>query len=428
MSQTRLYASEVAQDSLESLFAAHGPQRSFVYWTILVGAISALVSLPLLKVDVSVRAQGIVRPQSERAELKSAVPGHIAQVLVRDNESVKSGQPLLVLRGADVEERIAQNQTRQAEYRDAIGDLEWLVATKLPEPSAALASQVQARGIGLPAVEGVVVPASDSASTTGSASRGSFSTSQYRQEFAQLLAQLNSYVLAEQKARGELARYSALATKGIATQQELDNARYELEHLGAEKKLVREQALARWQATLREDKSTMASLDTEEHRLTEELARYTLRAPASGVLIGFAGLSPGGYVSAGQVLGTVSPEDALRVETYVAPKDVGLIRVGQTARLQIDAFPYTQWGTLDGVVESVSGDMLNGGTGTANGVFFKIVVRPAQTALHLPSGVAGELRKGMTLSTRFLVARRSLLQILYEDVSNWLDPEANPST
>lgn len=426
MSQTRLYSAVVAQDSLESLLAAHGPQRSQIYWSILLGIIAGLVALPIVKVEVSVRAQGLVRPQTERTELKSAVAGHLAQVLARDNDPVQAGQPLLVIRGTEVEERITRNRARQVEHRNSIVDLERLVVEKPGEPSGASALTVSSSGIVPPAAEIVGVPPSNGASIVGSASGPSFSTPQYRQEFAQLQAQLHSYALAGQKARGELARYATLAAKGIATQQELDNAHYEVERLGAERKLVGEQALARWQTALRDEKTALANLATEELRLLEELAHHTLRAPAAGVLIGFSGLSAGGFVAAGQVLGAVSPEGILRVETYVTPKDVGLIRVGQAARLQIDAFPYTQWGVLDGIVESVSGDMHNGGTGAASGVFFKVIVRPAQTALRLPSGVAGELRKGMTLSARFLVARRSLLQILHEDVSNWLDPKANP--
>ena len=54
---------------------------------------------------------------------------------------------------------------------------------------------------------------------------------------------------------------------------------------------------------------------------------------------------------------------------------------------------------------------------------FKVTLQPAATTLHLPNGAAGPLRKGLTLSARFVVARRSLFQILYEDVSAWLNPQ-----
>ena len=150
-----------------------------------------------------------------------------------------------------------------------------------------------------------------------------------------------------------------------------------------------------------------------------------------GVLVGFTGASAGGYAPMGQSFGAVSPEDTLQIETYVSAKDVGLVKVHQPVRLQIDAYSYTQWGTLDGTVESISGDMFGaGGTapaGAVSGVLFKVVIKPLRTTLRLSNGVQGELRKGMTLNARFLVARRSLLQVLYEDVSAWLDPRANPA-
>lgn len=402
MNQTTLYPANIAEDSLESLFAAHGPQRPVIYWLLLLGAIGALVALPLIKVDVAVRASGWVRPATERTELRPAVPGQIAQVLARDNDRVRAGQPLLTLRARDIEERLARNRVLQQEKNEIIADLGVLTAAR-------------------------VVGAEETRAVLGNRLR----TAAFRQDLVQFSTQVDSYRLAETKARNELARYTALAAKGIATAQELDNARYEAERLQTESKLLVEQTLSRWQTRLRDEQTTLADLVSEEQRLAEEQAHYTLRAPADGVLVGFTGLSAGGFIGAGQALGAVSPDDSLLVETFVSPRDVGLVRVGQAARLQIDAYAYTQWGALDGTVESISGDMLGSGAtqpgGATGSVFFKVVVRPHRTMLQLSNGVRGELRKGMTLSARFIVARRSLLQVLYQDVSNWLDPQANPT-
>jgi HlyD family secretion protein len=122
------------------------------------------------------------------------------------------------------------------------------------------------------------------------------------------------------------------------------------------------------------------------------------------------------------MIGAVSPSDALLIETFVSPKDVGLLRLGQPARLQIDAYPYTQWGLLDATVMTLAAD--SSGTNGANSTSgFKVTLQPTATTLYLPNGTAGPLRKGLTLSARFVVARRSLLQTLYEDVSAWLNPQ-----
>lgn len=408
----------------------------------LAGVIGALASLPLIKVDVSVRAAGLVRPQTERADLRPAVSGHIAAVLVRDNDRVRAGQPLLVLRARDLDERLAHNLSMQRERTAAIHDLKNLTTdytdrtdkagSDLRASFSSDSARVEVNALHLPSVK---ITASDASSSVASvqsvvnSSSTNFLTPAFQQEHTQLLAHLESYHPAKTKARNELARYTTLSAKGIATQQELDNARYEAERLEAEIRLLIAQTLSRWQTRLRDEQTAQADLISGEQRLREEATQYTLRAPVDGVLVGFTGWSTGGFVAAGQSLGAVSPEDALQVETYVSPRDIGLVRVGQPARIQIDAYPYTQWGTLDGTVIAISGDLNSIGAASGGGSsappVFKVLIRPAAAFLTLPNGVRGELKKGLTLSARFLVARRSLLQIFYQDVSAWLDPKAS---
>jgi HlyD family secretion protein len=45
-----------------------------------------------------------------------------------------------------------------------------------------------------------------------------------------------------------------------------------------------------------------------------------------------------------------------------------------------------------------------------------------QDHLALKNGFQGRLKKGMTLQARFFVTERSLFQLLYDDVNDWLNP------
>lgn len=418
-----------AADTVESLRATHGPQRPIISWLLLLGIFTGLVSLPLIKVDTSVRARGLVKPTTEPAELKSVVAGHIAEVFVADHAFVRKAQPLLRLEAAELEQRLIYNRAEQAERGAVIADL--LQLTALPEPARAAAVPVPSTGLFTrPRASEWSSPSPDQPSAAMTPSgRIEPQTNLIRQEWSQFQARADTYRLAESKARGELARYIDLASKGIATQQELENARYEVERLVSEDTLMAEQMRAQWQNRLREERTLLETLRSEEQRLLAELNLYTLRAPVDGVLVGFASVGTGRTVLAGQFLGAISPTDALRVEAYISPRDIGLVRIGQRARLQVDAFPYTRWGTLDGQVESISDDLLSAtdGPGTLTGQAqraFVAVVRPYQERLRLANGVQGQLKKGMTLSVRFLTARRSLLQIIYEDASQWIDPQS----
>ena len=385
---------------MESLYAMHGHQRPWIYWLGLLGLGAALGALPLVPVEITVRSIGVVRPATERIELKAAIGGKIGQLLARDNERVAANQPLLELSAADGAERLARNRALQREKSGLIADLAELTG-KLAQPVPAEAATAD-----FPAFR--VMPQSPVLA----------------REHAQFLAQYEVDRLAVANTRRIHDHTVALAAKGIVTDQECAEAHYAAARAAADLQLLVQQALTGWQTRLHDEQDGLAQLVSDEKRLREELALSVVRAPAAGTVQGFIGLGAGATVIAGQSLGYVSPDDRLLVETYISPKDIGLLQVGQPARLQIDAYPYTQWGLLDGIVENVAADATASGQQAA----FRVMVRPAALTLHLANGATGVLRKGMTLTARFVVARRTLLQVLYEDASVWLSPQDRPSS
>jgi len=116
----------VAEHSVESLHALHGRRRPVTYWLLLVGAIAGFASLPLLKVEVSVGAPGMVRPATKRVELRVPCGGVVAELVVRDNAVVEAGQPIGRLATPDLDERGWRNGARQSEHRVAIAWLDIL--------------------------------------------------------------------------------------------------------------------------------------------------------------------------------------------------------------------------------------------------------------------------------------------------------------
>lgn len=397
VSTTHTLPLPLAAHTVESLHAEHGRPTRGVYWFVLVGALAALAALPFVEVDVSVGVPGIVRPAAERVELRLAFGGRVARVLVRDNDHVVAGQALLELATPDLDERLARNATLQREKAAAVALLDSLSTARLGEPDV------------LPDV------------TSGRAVELFSSLQTVRQEAAQLRAQLEASRVAEARARTELARVSAMAAKGIATQRELDDARYAVERVRAEAKLAVEQMRTHWHARREETALALVDLASERTRLEAERAHAIVRAPSAGALQGFVGLSEGVTVGAGQVVGAISPDDRLVVEALVSPREIGLVHCGQSVRLQVDAFPYTQWGLLDAIVMAIAADVSLTGAGGAP--VFKVTIEPERAQLQLANGAIGRLGKGMTVSARLLTTRRTLLQILYQDASEWLDPQ-----
>ena len=88
--------------------------------------------------------------------------------------------------------------------------------------------------------------------------------------------------------------------------------------------------------------------------------RTELRAPISGTVQQLAVSSLGQVVSSGQSLLTVVPlGGSIEVEVMIANEDIGFVEIGQPAVIKVDAFPFTRYGTVNGVVEKVSRDAVD---------------------------------------------------------------------
>lgn len=96
----------------------------------------------------------------------------------------------------------------------------------------------------------------------------------------------------------------------------------------------------------------------EKIRQTEYLvSQECLKAPCRAVVHEIAPYQEGSAVREAEAFITLIPLDVpLEAEVDLLPKDVGLLRVGDVARLKMDAFPFQQYGTLNGTLRFISAD------------------------------------------------------------------------
>jgi HlyD family secretion protein len=55
---------------------------------------------------------------------------------------------------------------------------------------------------------------------------------------------------------------------------------------------------------------------------------------------------------------------------------------------------------------------------------FKVRCVLDSNQLHLKIGFTGNIKKGMTVQARFVVTRRSLWQLLFDKIDDWVNPNA----
>ena len=171
----------------------------------------------------------------------------------------------------------------------------------------------------------------------------------------------------------------------------------------------------------RQRRELQATID----RLEYEIERRNYRAPATGHLVDVAELGAGAFIADGQRVGTILRTDAeVRVRTRFPKEVVGLIQPGQPARLKLDGYPMTIYGTVPATVTAVGTEP--GQTATAEAIPGTVRV---ELKLEPPNDPRIQLRHGMTGVVEVEVAKASPVALLMRAVGEWNpQPEAPPTT
>lgn len=377
---------EDVEDTAEVYLNRHSKRSQAVYLAILALLVAGIVALPLVRVSVSVGAAGILRPTLEVQEVRAGVGGEAVEVRVRRGDRVERGDVLLVIGSGAVRSRVDLLARQRRAAREEARDLDALLAASDPATAAVTNQELRWE----------------------------------RDAHAEELARAE---VAVESARAAADRARAMAGRGLVSTREMEDAVAELSRETAHRELVVAGRLAGWERRREDLGERLAELDSQLATLWEELGRYSITAPVGGTIEDLAAAVPGRFVQQGDVVATISPDQALVAEAYVSPADVGLIREGIPARMHIDAFNYLDWGYLTGDVEEVSADYVLVGQQPA----FRVLISLHDGDLRLRSGLEGEIRKGMTFQARFLLAERSLLQLLRDDINQWAHPWQTPA-
>lgn len=91
----------------------------------------------------------------------------------------------------------------------------------------------------------------------------------------------------------------------------------------------------------------------------EDLKRTEIRSPATGQVVGLAIQTVGGVIQSGQLLMNIVPEnEALMLDTKIAPHLIDRVRSGDPVDVRFTAFAHSPTMVIDGVISSISADVL----------------------------------------------------------------------
>ena len=150
--------------------------------------------------------------------------------------------------------------------------------------------------------------------------------------------------------------------------------------------------------------------------LSEKVARASVRAPVSGVVLDVKPNVVGAVVSSGQLLLSIVPDTKkLVVSAQLSPMDIDRVQIGQDAELRFSVFKGAY--TISGRLKTISADsLIDEITGAP---YYAAKIELTQEDLKLLGGK--ELKPGMPVEVLIKTGQRTLMAYLTSSIRRGLD-------
>ncbi len=366
-------------NTLENLIYKNKTKSISIYLVVVLAIIAFLFLLPVIKVDISSQSRGSIRSSTDNVPLMSLVSGKVTYVNLKNNRLVQKGDTLVQLTLESLHTDQATNQSLASDLQSRISDL--------------------------------------SQATAGNGN--ALNTPEIQQEWQTYSSKKREQESKIDQTQMSYNRNKSLFDKGIIARAEFE--KYSFDYTFAQQELtslVKSQKSS-WQSQKRELENQLKNLNGTLQKLAVDSKNYVITAPLSGTIENFSGIQVGSFLNASQPIANLSATDQLIVESTVSPNDIGLIHKNQKVKFQIDAFNYNQWGLLEGKVIDIDHNI----TIQGDQAFFKVRCALDSTVMKLKSGYTTKVSKGMTLTSRYVITRRSLFDLLFDKMDDWLNPK-----
>lgn len=413
--------------ALEVLETPPNPMGRAILWFIMVFLALALAWSILGKVDVVAAAQGKIVPRGQVKVIQPADYGVVRALHVAEGQGVRAGQSLIELDPTTTSADVAQ--ARQS-----------LLSAEIDaERAKALVRYAGGGGAGFVAPGGADgdTVATQRAFVAAKKAEQSAIVSGLQADLGQREGELRMIDNEIEKLRAQiplltdrLDGFRSLARQGYAPrmrvsemEQQLVGMRQDLAIRHAERyKAAAAVASAREQLVKARGGFSREVLDAlteaeanrrlrgEELSKASEKARLTvLKAPQDGVIQQLQIHTLGGVVKPADPLMVLVPRGGeLIVEVQLLNRDAGFVHEGQPVEVKLEAFPFTRYGVVHGVVEHVSRDAIED---EKQGLVYAAMIRLKDPWITV-EGRRVAITPGMAATAEIKTGRRRIISYL----------------
>lgn len=385
------------------------------------------------EVDITASARGQIIADGRSKTIQPLEPGIVTAIHVRNGDLVAAGDPLIDL---DPTDATADSSRLDIELAQARIEASRLTAQLAGAPSFETPDGLrEMAGDQLRIQRDLLTSrlAEQKARLAAIASE----TRQREAEQAAIQAEIDRLQAILPMVRKRADAKMQLASKGaipklqaiefeehrIATEHELKAAKKRFEEVDAALVALNDrqnQMIAEFESrTLDERAATearIAALEQEQSKAQARKSRMALKAPVDGRVQELAVTTIGGVVTQAQPLLTIVPSDqTLLVEALIENRDRGFVREGQRAEIKVDTFPFTKYGLIEGVIDTISADAVEQETSQGPIAGFTATIAMVDPSLMV-DGNRVHLTPGMSVQADIKTGRRKLIDFILSPV------------
>ena len=362
----------------------------WVLWTTFVGLASFFTWANFSEIDQITRAPGSVIPSSNVQLIQSKDGGVLEKLPVGVGEIVEQGQI------------IAQFETTSAEadYQEAKGQV------------AALSAAMSRLTAELFGTEPKFSAITDGFPHFVSSQKLLFERRQSAKN--EEIENLNAILSLVQE---EIQMNEPLVARGDVSKTEILRLQREEAELVAQRGKINSDYFQSTQTEYNETEEEFERVSQLLIQRKQQLDATTLEAPVKGIVKSIRLTTVGGVIRPGEdVLEIVPLEDDLLIEAKVAPQDIGFLKVGLDVSVKIEAYDYTIYGDLDGVLSYISADTLEDDSQKGDVTFYRVHVRTQGRKFSGRPDEDLQILPGMTATVEVKTGKNTVLSYLLKPI------------
>lgn len=361
------------------------PRATWALYLLCIVVVVAIAWSALARVDEITRSDGRIVPDGRDQVIASLDAGILRELKVREGQEVQAGEELAYLDPTRVEAQQAEGQVK-------------LLALK------AAAARLSAEANGRASIQW----------PTGVDPKARYAQAE-AESFEARRRLLEEAVSAVNRSLGliskELKMAQEMSAKGLMSDVEVMRLNRQVNEIQQQ----RTERLSRYRQEASQElvrvQSEMAQLDEQMVVRQDALTRTVLKSPVHGVVKAVKISTIGGVVASGAPILEIAPiGPKVLVEAKIKPKDIGFVRLNQTAEVKLTGYDFNTYGGLEGKVTYISPDAVTEGDKSGEG-HYRVIVTAERNNLKY-KGEALPVIPGMTATVEIKTGERSVLSYL----------------